>query len=187
MTLIIRQHFKRFDIVRANKPTKSSSWYWRNDIGVRVNDSLHIDVNTNVNIMFSRSYGVKRVVKKTDNVDVIGSYKTGDIIKSRSSYIRIKYLEVITGYSSSSNNIFIVGEDLGSGLERRYPLTMRSMKTYTLSERIQKRLAKEKNLYLERKKNWDKDFAEMSKKKHSRPTTMRHISPLGRFQAVRKK
>lgn len=172
---------KSFRIVRMRRPSDSiqrTYYYWKQVIGIDVTNLFGLPIQENIYSVYSRSYGLKKSTYNTDNVEIIGTYKTGDIIKSRGSYIKIKYLEL-------SDNFYVIGEDLGSGLKRRFILTMRPIKTYVLSDRIKKRLKAEKTAFLSRKESFDKDLKGMLKKRYSHQT-VRNISSLGQYKAVRR-
>lgn len=175
-----RLRLSNFKIIRIKKPTTNSNWYWKDILGVTTDNPFGLTLSNNYHVVWSRNYGMRRQIKQSDVFDIIGEYKAGDIIKSRGSYIAINYLEIGEG------NLWIVGEALGSGLIRRYPMTMRAFKTYTLSERIKKRLVEEKKNFLEKKKTWEADLAKMKKERASRTMTSRVINPIGMYQAVRR-
>jgi len=171
---------KRFRLIRLMKPTTSTSYYWYDRTGISITGLFGEIPDENFHLVITRRNGLNRERVKTDNYEIIGDYKTGDIIKHRGSYIKIQHLLIGDG------NFRVIGEDLGSGLTRRYPLTMRAMKVYTLSEKIKKRLDEERKNFIEKKKNWAQELAEMHKARNSRSTTARVVNPLGRFTAVRK-
>lgn len=181
-TIII---LNKFQIIRVKTPSSgfnnnSRYSYFQETLGINVSNLFSITPEANHYTVYSRAYGLRKRISVTDNIDVIGEYKTNDIIKYRGAYIKITCLEIGDG------DIKLVGEDLSSGLERRFPMTMRSMKVYVLSDKIKKRLADEKKAFLEKKKNFDIELKEMLKQRMSQPQTVRGISHLSKYQAVRK-
>ena len=169
-----------FHIIRLNKPTIRLG-YFREQIGIVNSLQLETPVAERCYRQYSRNYGIYIQDIVTDNIDIIGTYKTNDIIKKRNSYIKIKYLRI------NQNNIYLVGEDLSSGLERRFPIILRAMKTYIISKRIQTKLDKEKATFLEHKKSFNADIAEMIKSRSARQPAVSTISPFGKYKAVRNK
>ncbi len=184
----MRQHktemrLQKFKIVRLNRPSSgfaTSNYYFQSVLGIDVTGLFGEESQPHYYAVYSRAYGLKLNQLKTDNIDTIGEYKSGDIIKSRGAYIKINYLEI------GGRDIRLVGEDLGSGLERRFPMTMRPMKVYILSTRIKNRLIEEKASFLEKKKTFDDELKRLLKERNSQPMAARQLSSLGKYQAVRR-
>ena len=170
----------KFTIKRYCKPININAGYWNDNIGIDVSNLLCPQINTTKHQCITRNSGMSIRIIETDNVQNLGEYKKGDIIKSRGSYIQIEGLEI-------SNNFYVIGEDLGTGLKRRYPLTMREMKVYNnLSDKVKNRIAKEKEAFLERKKNFSTTLKEMLKERTSQTKTIRSVSPIGVYRVERK-